>query len=216
MLNKFLSACKWTFIKYFFTGRMYDLMPEEREHARLLMSEGIFLWVSRRNTHLTTYLISIGDYLLSAKAWILSGCRKNKPRFGFWSHAFFNFDDNEIVEAVSKGVQRHYFDSVFDCDSVCALVPRNMSKEEWDSYKVEISRELLNQIGKKYDNIFDIYDDSRLTCIELVRLVLKNKIPGYNLKFSNFENMIDIYKNVTPQMLYDCKDFKIVWEVRKK
>lgn len=213
---KIISPCKWTFIKFFFTGRAYDLDAVDREHARDLMSSNVLLWVSRRDTHLTTYLISLGDFLLSLKVWIKNGFKGKKPRWGFWSHAFFNYDNNEIVEAVAKGVQRHYFDNAFDCDAVAALIPKNLSASEWNDLQPLIADEMLKQLGKKYDGIFDISNDDKVSCIELVRVILRNKVHNYELKFADFETMIKLYKNVTPQMLYESKDFKVVWEVRKK
>jgi hypothetical protein len=80
----------------------------------------------------------------------------------------------------------------------------------------KISKELEKQIGKKYDTNFDLSEDERVSCIELVRLVLKKEVEDYDLKFANFESIINIYKNVTPQMLYESKDFVVVWEVRRK
>lgn len=213
---KIISPFKWTWLKYFLTGKTYDLQSSDRENARDLMTLGSYLWVSRRDSHLTTYLISFLDWLLVLKTWIKNGREGMRPRFGYWSHAFMNYDDNEIVEAVGKGVLKNFFDDVFDCDAVAALVPRNISRLEWAMLQPKISEELEKQIGKKYDTSFDLSEDDRVSCIELVRLVLKNEIDDYDLKFSNFETIIKMYKNVTPQMLYESKDFVVVWEVRRK
>jgi hypothetical protein len=212
---KIISPFKWTWAKYMFTGRLYDITSQDREAARDLMTIGSYLWVSRRDSHLTTYLISFMDYLLVMKTWFANGRKGMRPRFGFWSHAFMNYDNNEIVEAVGKGVCKNFFDQAFDCDAVAALVPKNISKEEWDSLRPLITKELEKQIGKKYDTNFDIEKEDTVSCIELVRLVLKHNVQDYDLKFSEFETMIKIYKNVTPQMLYESKSFAVVWEVRK-
>lgn len=213
---KILSPCKWTFIKFFFTGRAYDLTALDRENARDLMTYRIHLWVSRRDTHLTTYLISFSDYVLSLYAWFKAGRKTVRPRWGFWSHAFLNYDNNELVEAVGKGVSRRYFDEVFDCDAAAALLPKNITPKEWEDLQPFIAEEMLKQLGKKYDTAFDIKDESTVSCIELVRLVLKNRVVDYGLKFKSFEAMIETYKNVTPQMLYESGDFVCVWEVRRK
>lgn len=213
---KIISPFKWTWLKYIFTGRTYDLKSSDREDARALMTLGSYLWVSRRDSHLTTYLISFMDWLLILKTWIKNGREGIRPRFGFWSHAFMNYDSNEIVEAVGKGVVKNFFDEAFDCDAVAALVPRNISRLEWSQIEPKISKELEKQIGKKYDTNFDLSSEDQVSCIELVRLVLKHEVEDYELKFANFETMIKIYKNVTPQMLYESKDFVVVWEVRRK
>jgi hypothetical protein len=212
----FISPCKWTFIKFFFTGRAYDLRAHDRENARSMMQKRTYLWVSRRDTHLTTYLICFSDYLLSLYAWARNKFKGTRPRFGFWSHAFINYDDNEIVEAISKGVQRNFFDDAFDCDAAAALLPKNLSVSEWEDLQPLIAEEMLKQIGKKYDTVFDLSEDEKVSCIELVRVILKNKVHNYDLKFAKFETMIKTYKNVTPQMLYESEDFVCVWEVRRK
>lgn len=213
---KLISPFKWTWLKFLFTGKAYDLKSIDREAARELMSYRTYVWVSRRDTHLTTYLISFSDWALSLGVWIKHKFKGKRPRFGFWSHAFLNYDNNELVEAVAKGVKRNFFDEVFDCDAVAALVPRNMTINEWSALQPFISEEMLKQLGKKYDSVFDLSEEDRVSCIELVRLVLKKRVPDYHLKFANFETMIEMYKNVTPQMLYESEDFVCVWEVRRK
>lgn len=212
---KIVSPFKWTFLKFFFTGRAYDLRPVDREFARDLMKKYTLLWVSRRETHLTTYFISFFDWALSLCAWVRHGFKGKRPRFGFYSHAFFNYDDNELVEAVAKGVQKVFFDDVFDCDAVAALIPKYISEAEWDRMQDEINQELEAQLGKQYDTGFDLKDENAVSCIELVRLVLKKRVPDYELKFKCFETMIQLYGNVTPQMLYESDDFEVVWEVRR-
>lgn len=211
---KLISPAKWTFLKYFFTGRSYDLKPVDREYARDLMKVGVFLWVSRRETHLTTYLIGFADWVLALGAWARNKFKGTRPRFGFYSHAFMNVDDNEIVEAVAKGVQKVFFDEAFDCDAAAALVPRFMSAEEWGAVRPFVVEELKKQIGKKYDTVFNIENEQLVSCIELVRMVLKHRVKDYEIKFKDFEEMIKQYKNVTPQMLFESKSFVAVWEVR--
>lgn len=211
---KLISPAKWTFLKYFFKGRAYDLKPYDREYARKLMTESVFLWVSRRDTHLTTYLIGFADFLLALMVWCRNKFKGERPKFGYWSHAFVNYDDNEIVEAVAKGVQRVLFDEAFDCDSVAALHPRFMSPTEWAEVIPEIRKELSAQLGKKYDTVFNINSEDTVSCIELVRIVLKKHVKDYQIKFKDFEDLISKYKNVTPQMMYQSKSFQVVYEIR--
>lgn len=45
---------------------------------------------------------------------------------------------------------------------------------------------------------------------ELVRLILSNE-KDYDKNFSNFEALIKKHKNLSPQMIYDCGDFDIVY-----
>lgn len=212
---KLIGLVDWTGLKYLFSGRAYDLNASDREVARELMKERVYIWVSRRDTHLSTYMINLADFLLNLFIWAKNFFKGPRPKFGFWSHAFMNYDDNEIVEAVGKGVQKVFFDDVFNCDSIAALIPNNITAREWDLVKNDLIQEMELQIGKKYDLKFDINEENKVSCIELVRLVLKKRIKDYDLKFSEFELMIKKYKNVTPQMLHDSKDFRVVHEVRK-
>lgn len=210
-----ISPFNWTRIKFLLTGRAFDLTPEDREHARTLMEGGVYLWVSRRQTHLTSYLISFGDFALEVLLWFRCGCKTKRPRFGYWSHAFINANGDQLVEAVAKGVREVYFDEVFDCDSAAALVPAFITPNEWVEVSKLVRDQALKDIGKKYDAVFNIEDDSKVSCIELMRSALKKVVPDYDVKFRDFENIIKKYKNVTPQMLFDSKSFVVVWEVRR-
>lgn len=212
---KIVGPFKWSGLKYILSGRPYDLRPVEREYARLMMKKRIYLWVSRRDSHLTTYFISLSDWLLLFWYWLRKGFKGKCPRFGFWAHAFVNISHNVVVEAVGRGVVKSYFDDVFNIDAVAALVPKHLTEKEWDALRPEIEEEIVSHIGKPYDIFFNLKDDNAVSCIELVRLLLKNRVPDYALKFASFEDMIDNKKNITPQMLYDSGDFVVEWEVRK-
>jgi hypothetical protein len=213
---KIFSPFHWTGLKFLFTGRAYDISAEQREAARDLMSAGVYLWVSRRETHFTTYAIAICHWVLGFLVWAKNKFKGNRPRFSFYSHAFFNFDDNELIEAVGTGVRKAYFDHCFDVDAVAALAPKNLTKEEWDAYRPLIIEGMKSNLGKGYDTSFDLTDENAVSCIELIRIVLKNTVKEYELKFSDFENMIKLYKNLTPQMIYDSSDFVVVWEAGQK
>lgn len=212
---KIISPLKWEFLKFFFTGRAYDLKPVDREYARDLMKTNMYLWLTRRDTHLTTYLICFSDFALALVVWAHNRFKGKRPRFGYWSHAFINIDDNEIVEAIAKGVTRNYFDDAFDVDGACALLPRFITPEEWAEVQVRLREQLGKNIGLGYDTIFNLADGQKVSCIELVRKVLREVVKDYDIKFKDFEDAIKTYKNLTPQMLYDSKSFRVVWEIRR-
>lgn len=211
---KLISPFNWSRIKFLITGREFNLFPEDREYARRLMQLNDYLWVSRRRTHLTSYLISTADFLLALSLWARAKFKGKRPRWGYWTHAFLSDKNCKIFEAVAKGVQEAYFDDVFDCDSVACLVPAFISPEEWRDVSGAVIEVARKQLGKKYDTIFNIADDSEVSCIELVRVALKT-LPQYAERFKDFEQLIQQYKNVTPQMLYESKSFAVVWEVRR-
>jgi hypothetical protein len=213
---KILSPFKWDRLKFLLTGRFFDLKPRDREFARTLMEQGFYLWVTRRETHLTTYLIGLADYYLKLMAWHCEITKSRvKPTRGFYAHAFINVDGDQIIEAVSKGVSLSYFDEAFDVDAAAALVPANIPAEEWAVLGPQVAAEAQRQIGKLYDSVFKIDDEAEVSCIELVRLALKKVVPEYQTRFAHFEETLQTYKNITPQMLYDSESFVVVWEVRR-
>lgn len=212
---KILSPFNWQRLKFLLTGRFFDLKPQDREFARTLMENGFYLWVTRRETHLTTYLIGLADYYLKLCVWYCKKRPSLKPKRGFYAHAFVNVNGDEVIEAISKGVKRSYFDEVFDVDAAAALVPANIPAEEWAILGPQVAAEARKQLGKRYDSIFKLDDDAEVSCIELVRLALKKVVPEYVTRFEHFEKTIETYKNVTPQMLYDSESFAVVWEVRR-
>ena len=211
---KILSPINWGRIKFLLTGREFDLTPAEREKARDLMEGGYYLWVSRRKTHLTSYFIGFADFALALWAWLKSGFKGKRPKFGYWTHAFIDVDNEKLVEAIAKGVVVSYFDDVFDVDCVAALVPSFLTEKEWENVSEKMREKALSFVGSKYDTIFNLDDESKVSCIELLRAILKAEVPNYEQRFKHFEETIKKNKNVTPQMLYDSKSFRVVWEVR--
>lgn len=211
-----LSPISWQRIKFLLTGRFFDLKSADREFARTLMEAGFYMWVTRRETHLTTYLINLCDYYLRLSAWYLRLDRSRiKPQCGFYAHAFVNLNGDEVIEAVAAGVKRSYFDDVFDVDAAAALLPANIPAEEWAILGPMVAAEAKHQLGKHYDTLFKLEDEVELSCIELVRLALQKVVPEYQTRFKHFEEMVLTYKNITPQMLYESESFVVVWEVRR-
>jgi hypothetical protein len=211
---KIISPFNWTRIRFLFKGRAYDLTSEDREYARKLMSQCTHIWVSRRQTHLTTYLINFADFALALFYWAKSNFHGPRPKFGYWAHAFINTSATKIVEAVAVGVREINFDDAFDVDSVAALLPSKIPWDLWLQVSALVVKKAEAQEGKKYDSIFNIMDDSKVSCIELVRLALR-ELGAYQEYFFDFERTISQYKNVTPDMLYHSKSFNVVWEVRR-
>jgi hypothetical protein len=156
----------------------------------------------------------MSDFILALSVWAKAKFKGKRPRWGYWTHAFLSDRNCRMIEAVGKGVQETYFDDVFDCDSVACVAPSFATDLEWSAVSELVLEAARKQIGKRYDTVFNLADDNELSCIELVRVALRS-LPQYDLKFKDFEDMILIYKNVTPQMLYESKSFRVVWEVRR-
>jgi hypothetical protein len=180
------------------------LTPDEQNQVREKLIGNYYVMLSRRNNHLSTYLISFADFFLTGK-------------FSFWSHAFMNLEDQVsadsdfiIVEAIAKGVSFTPFAKVFDCNSVVLLKPKSMTIEDW-TLALDKAR---SEQGRPYDNLFDLKNDNELNCVELVRTSLMAD-PDYMTNFANFEALIKKRKSLTPQMFYDCPDFEVVLEIRR-
>jgi hypothetical protein len=214
---KIISPFKWTRIKYLITGREYDLQPRDRDMIRDLCEQGTYLWLTRRDTHLTTYLITFSDYILALISYYREGRKGKKPRLGYYSHAFLNSDKDTFIEAVARGVVSSYFDNVFNADAAAGLMPSKLTRTEWAMFSKKFVEVAKSKIGTPYDTFFNLKDESEVSCIELIRVSLHHCMSeeDYNLRFKNFEALIAERRNLTPDMLRDCEDFEVILEIRR-
>lgn len=195
-LLDFIGKVKWKLKR--------GLTEEDKARLHKLLEDDYYIILTHRRNHLSTYLTSFGHFFLTG-------------RWGFWSHALMNLEDEvkskadfRLIEAVSKGVTYSPFDEVFDVDAVVLLKPKKLQLEDW-TLIMDSSKEYL---GRKYDTLFDLAHDNKLSCVELVHNVIKH-IPGYQVIFADFERAIERKKNLTPQMYYDSADFEVVFELRR-
>lgn len=197
-----ISPITWNPIKALFNGGVYwDLTEEDHNQLRKLLAKNHYIILVYRKTHFTSYLIMLGNLIKTGK-------------MGSWSHALMNLEgeaakdeDFRLLEATGKGVHYSSFMQVFDCDRVCLLRPKGFTDEDW----TEALDKLRKQEGKPYDTLFDLSEDQSLSCVELVH----EAIEGDLTKLPSFTALIEKYKNLTPQMFYDCDDFEKVFEVRR-
>jgi hypothetical protein len=202
-----ISWISWNALRALFNGGVYfSLTEEDWEYLRNALADDYYIILTRNSAHLSTYLVSIGNVFATGK-------------WGFWGHALMNLENEspitdlgfKLMESTSVGVHYSSFQEVFRCDAVCLLKPKGLTKTEWTA----IMDGLLLQNGKKYDNLFDLSDESQVSCVEMVREALQ-ALPNYYEMFPNLEEMIvKNGNNLTPEMFYTCPDFEIVWEVRR-
>lgn len=202
---KFCSNINWTAIKKLLTGREYELTAEDHEKIKAKLRESYYFILIRRKSHLTTYLISLGSFL-------------TKGKWGYWSHALCNVEDEvktdedyKLIESTKAGVHWSSFYEVFNCDSVVLLKPKNLSKEEYNSVLDDVILEL--QAKLEYDFILNINDPSRVSCVELLYQAIVKA--GYIDRFPNLVKLIKDINNLTPDMFYDCGDFEVELEIRR-
>jgi hypothetical protein len=194
---KWIGSIKWK--------QRHAITDDDKRIIHDALVSNYFIILTRRSNRLTTYLISLGHFLLTGK-------------FGYWSHVLMNLEDEvndpsdfRLIEAIGTGTQYSTFDQVFgSVDGVALLKPKGIAIQEW----TDIMDRVRSQLGKPYDTLFDIKNDDKLSCVELVRIGLM-AIPNYETRFANFEKYIAKSKNLTPQMFYDCSDFEVVYSVRR-
>lgn len=180
----------------------YAVDDHDKEHLANILSKGYYVILTGNKSHLSGVLVS----LLS---WLKTG------KWARYSHALMNCDNIEdpnnrggfkFIEATATGVGYATFDEVFACDTVCLLSPTMVKNTEWTA----VIDELLNQIGKPYDDLFDLSDSTHVSCVEVVLDALEKA--DYIDEFKNLNAMIKKEGNLIPQMYRDCSDFTSVFE----
>lgn len=204
--------------KIHWQSRRYISSADQEKIKELLKDNYLVILTFRRN-HLSSFLVLIGNFLLTGK-------------LGKWSHVLMNLEDEVrsdsdfrivemdegisltareryLIEAVGSGVVINPFEKVFNVHRAALMKPKKMTLDEWRT----VLDTAKQQLGKPYDTLFNIADARALSCVELVRVILQAQ-PNYEENFANFERLIKKYGNLTPQMYYDCGDFEVVFETR--
>ena len=204
--TSFFAAIHWPRIQAVINGGVYySLKEEDHDKIRKLLKENYLVVLTRRKSHLTTYLIQLVSWLATRKS-------------SHYAHALMNVEgdiqnniDFKLIEATAPGVHYSTFMQVFDCDSVALLKPRGVSLEDWTAV-LDIVK---GQYGYQYDNLFDITDEKNVSCVEMIYQGIKH-LTAYKDRFPNLVRLLEETGNdLTPQMLYDCNDMDVVFEVRR-
>lgn len=204
-LAQVISNTNWCpFRSLFNNGVYWSLTEQDLDYIRRELKTNYFIINTATSCHLSTHLIRIMS-------------RINGSKDAFYSHVLMNTEDGatidndyKLIEATQKGVHYSTFMEVFACDAVALLKPKNMALEDWTA-AIDAER---SKDGLPYDNVFDLLDDTHMSCVELVLDAIKN-VKDYENKFPNLLEMIKRDGNLTPQMFRDCPDFEVHWEVRR-
>lgn len=191
-------------------GKDYKLSKWQQETIADFLNKHYLITVTRRDFHLSTYLIMLGNFVKTG-------------RFGFWCHTVQNTeedpvtskDDFLLIESVGSGVKVSKFETVFNCDHAALLKPKRLTMQEWDSRMDEIKDRFFEELGREYDNAFLIFDGRRMSCIEYTLAQLK-KLSDFESVFPNVSKILKEKNNMTPDMLFESGDFEIVYMAKNK
>ena len=183
-------------------GHRHNITDAQRDALAEKLASGYYIILTGSSHHLSSVLVSFLSWLKTGKwakySHVLMNCDNIK-----------NADDRsafKFVEATAKGVAYTTFDEVFACDRVCLLTPETVSNQEWTS----IIDTLLTELGKPYDDLFDLADSSHLSCVEVVLDALKSADLANN--FKNLSQLIQQEGNLVPEMYRECTDFSVAVE----
>jgi RNAse (barnase) inhibitor barstar len=205
-ITNIFSEIQWPRLQAVLNGGVYYKLNEE-DHYKIkkLLKDNYLVILTHRRSHLTTYLIAIISWVTTKKS-------------SYFTHALMNVEgdvenaeDFRLIEATGVGVHYSTFMKVFDCDGVALLKPRDIPLGEWTS----VLETVKASYGAEYDTLFDISDSKKVSCVELVYQGLKT-IHNYEEKFPHLVRLLEETNNdLTPQMLYDCADMDVVFEIRR-
>jgi hypothetical protein len=174
----------------------------QRDILAQVLASGYYVILTGSSHHLSSVIVSL-----------LTWCKTG--HWGRYSHVLMNCDNIEnsedrdlfkFVEATARGVAYATFDEVFACDRVCLLTPKTVSNAEW----TRVIDALLDQIGRPYDDLFDLADATHVSCVEVVLAALA--AADYAEDFANLAEMIKNQGNLVPEMYRDCVDFTVAVE----
>lgn len=184
--------------------RKKHMSQKDRDNLARILAKGYYIILTGNRYTLSSLIIRIIT-LLKMYKW------------GKYSHVLMNVDNMEspedvdkfkFMEATSVGVHYSTFNEVFDCDYVCVLTPKNIDNDKW----TRIIDRAVEHDKKPYDDLFQLSDETHISCVELVRNALMAN-DTYEEEFQHLEEMISKKGNLLPQMFRECQDFEPVYEI---
>ena len=203
-IMKVFSIINWEWLKLKLTGKRFNLTLEDIILVTNKIGPDYYLILTRKDAHLSTYLVNLGHFLKTGN-------------WGFWSHILMNVDNSVddvnkflFCEATGTGVHTSKLMDVLNCDAVCLLKLTNYTAKEF----TECTDDYLDDVGKEYDCLFDMLNANKMSCVEFVRDQLLH-LSNYDQRMTRFRELVCREKSITPDMFYSCMDFEIVLEIRR-
>lgn len=197
-----ISSINWHWLREKLGGK-YLVTEAEKDYIRaLLRIQPCFILIEDRS-YLSSYLIRILSWI-TTKQW---------PKY---THVLMNFDIGMgshpdgflLIEATNSGVHFSTFDYVFACDNVC-LTTVDISRVDWEQVRLGLAK----QLGKKYDDWFDIRDNSHVTCVEMCWDAL-NEIGDRSGVFPTLVARIEKFDQLTPEDFLHSNEIILVYETK--
>lgn len=174
------------------------LSPNDRYIVKTILKSEPVIILTASKVHLSSFLVKVLSYFTTFK----------KTEYSHAVMSYYDYKDDTfiLIESTNSGVHVSSFDEVMACSDICILEIKHDHEKDIDL----INNELQKQLGKKYDNLFDIADESRVSCVEVVYHSLKKF--DFDKDYPNLAKTIAEKNTLTPQMFRDCGDFKILFE----
>jgi len=201
-----LASVTWRSWKALFNHGIYWKLTEaDHNELRRKLGSGFYVILTAGHPSLSGIGVKMAS-LLTGRGW---------PVF---THVLLNVDNEDdplrshefqLVESIQQGVVYSTFMKVFDCDIVALLRPRGFTEDEWE----KALERAKDNVGKGYDTLFDLIDNTEMSCVELVRDALIGSFDNfedYKKRFFHFESMIEANNGeLIPEMFFKCRDFHV-------
>jgi len=180
------------------------LTDAEKDEIAKYLSSGYYIILTGENGRLSSLAVQFMSYVLTG-------------RWSNYSHCLMNCDfisdpsqrnQFKFVQATTVGVGYATFDDIFNnSDYVCLLTPKLIDNDQWSG----VIDALVKENGTPYDDLFDLADSTKVSCVECVLNAFKS-LPDFDKDFGRLERMIKHKENLVPSMYRACPDFKIAYE----
>lgn len=183
------------------------LTDAEKDELAKYLASGYYIILTGENGRLSSLAVQIATYAL----------------LGYWSpysHCLMNCDmvsdpsqrsQFKFMQATTVGVGYATFDDIFNnSDYVCLLTPKKIQNDQWSS----VIDALIEENGKPYDDLFNLADSTKVSCVECVLDAFK-ALPDFDKVFGALERMIQHKSNLVPAMYRACPNFEIAYETGK-
>jgi hypothetical protein len=113
-----------------------------------------------------------------------------------------------LIESTNSGVHFSTFESIMQCDNVC-LTTVDITRAQWDRVRIGLAK----QLGKKYDDLFDIMDNTHVTCVEMCWDAF-DELDDRRIILPSLVRKIAIQRHLVPEDFLHGNEFILVYETK--